>query len=556
MIENTREAILKHETIEYISYRPDWVVGKVPDLSDYRKLSVKDMKEAFTLARIGQEVGSQFLPSMYGEPTRLYFSQAIAVGAAVITRDIATKYSLDFEKYRSVLLLCPSRYGKSFLNALALIIMAGGAGKECNIGAATMPKAQIIQNKVVEMLPNTIPAVQNGLIVDSESTDKYKKIKRMATQTSKSALKWLNGGSIGMFSTNESQKNAEVAAAGAIGIGGDYCVFDELQLMTPVGFRTASRFMVEHPDTKRFCVANPLILGHLKELYDDPSTFVVHMNEVTAIIEKRFTRESIKLTGMPTYSAEYKAFVETEFPEEGSGTRFFPTMPTIYDKDKLEKPTSKMYFMGVDSAYQGGDSISVTILSYNQSDDKKWFVVEKQVDVKARHTNWGPTTNVEICLDILKLWEEYSVVAGAIDIGFGIHIYEKLRDLMPNIPLEPISYQGKPTEERLETDYNAKFAFNKRAELHMDLRDVCQKEMFYVNADSYEELVREMQEVGQSPAKQKIQIEPKKDIKARLGRSPDFLDSACLAVHAMVLSGVLGEEEQSFDYSQLMETVS
>ena len=48
-----------------------------------------------------------------------------------------------------------------------------------------------------------------------------------------------------------------------------------------------------------------------------------------------------------------------------------------------------------------------------------------------------------------------------------------------------------------------------------------------------------MGEVSQSPAKQKIQIEPKKDIKARLGRSPDAMDSMCLAIHAAVLSGVM-----------------
>ena len=149
---------------------------------------------------------------------------------------------------------------------------------------------------------------------------------------SKESLKWTNGGSIGLFSTNETKKNADVAAAGAIGIGGDYAVFDEVQLMTPVGFRTASRFMVESNDTKRFCVGNPMINGHFKELYDDPSTFVIHTNEVTAIIEERMTRRGIALTNMPTYSAEYRAFVETEFPDERSGTRFFTTLPQLWEK--------------------------------------------------------------------------------------------------------------------------------------------------------------------------------------------------------------------------------
>ena len=313
--------------------------------------------------------------------------------------------------------------------------------------------------------------------------------------------------------------------------------------MTPVGFRTASRFMVESPDTKRFCVGNPMINGHFKELYDDPKTFVIHSNEVTAIIEERMTRRGIELTGMPTYSAEYRAFVETEFPDERSGTRFFTTLPQVWDKDKLPTPFRKWYFIGIDSAYKGGDAIILTLLSLNQAGDKTWVVVEDQVNIKERHKEWTETTTVEIALDILKVWDKYEVAAGCIDIGFGIHIYEAVRSLSPDIALEPINYGTKPTEWRVESDFNAKFALNMRAELHLDLRDLCSNDLVYVAPSAYEELMRQMGEIGQSPAKQKIQIEPKKDIKARLGRSPDHLDSACLAIHAMILSGVLDGDQ-------------
>lgn len=540
---NSREDILKHETLEYIQSRPKWELGsgRVPDLSDYRKLSVDSMEEAMTLAKLGQVMVSTFLPKVHNKPTKLYFTQALIVGASLITRSMADKYHLNFEKYRSVLMVTPSRYGKSFLNAISTIIHAAANGEECQIGGATMPKAQIIQGKIVEMLPDTIAEIQSGLIIDGQEEDKFKKIKRLSTQVSKDSLKWTNGGSIGLFSTNESRKNADVQAAGAIGIGGDFAVFDEVQLMTPVGFRTASRFMVESPDTKRFCVGNPMINGHFRELYDDPKTFVVHINEVTAIIEERMTRRGIELTGMPTYSQEYRAFVETEFPDERSGTRFFSTLPSPLDPSKMPVPIRKFYFLGIDSAYKGGDSLTVSLLSFNQASEKTWFALEKQVNLKERFKGeWDERTTLEICLDIMKVWEQYNVVAGAIDIGFGIHIYEKLRDLYPNIPLEPINYTAKPTDWRIETDYNAKFALNKRAEMHLDLRDLASNDLLYIAPDCYEEILREMGEVSQAPAKQKIQIEAKKDIKARLGRSPDDMDSLCLAIHAAVLSGVLG----------------
>lgn len=555
MIINTRDSMLSHESPEYIATRPDWVFGKIPDLSDYRKLSVDTFDEAFTLARLGQEMASSVIPMLKGSPLLLTFTQALIIGAAVIDRPNAEKLGLDFEKYRSVLMVTPSRYGKSFLNAIACIIMAGGYGKEVNIGGATKDKSGIIQNKIVQMIPNTIQTIQNGLVVDNENEDVSKRIQRLATQTSKESLMWRNGGSIKLFSTNEGNKSAEVQAAGAIGIGGDYCVFDEVQLMSPVGFRTASRFMMEGPDTKRFCVGNPQINGHFKDLYDDPDTFVIHINDITAIVEGRMTRKGFNLTGIPSYSNEYRAFIETEFPDERSGTRFFGTLPDVYDESKFETPYSKQYFIGIDSAYTGADGIIVTLLSLNRNGDDTWVVVEDQFDAKKGHEDYGPGTTMDIALEILKYWDKYEVVAGCIDIGYGIHIYEKMKELYPELPLQDINFSWKPTENRIETDYNAKYAFNRRAEMHLDMKDLCENNKITIVDKCYDELMRQMREVGNTPEMNKVKIEPKAKIKARLGRSPDNLDSACLAVHAMVLSGVLSGVESLTD-TDLMEVVA
>lgn len=556
MVENTRENILKHETPEYIASRPDWVIGKVPDLSDYCRLSVDNFDEAFKLARLGQEMTSMAVPSFKGKPLKLYFTQALIVGAALIDRPHADALGLDFDKYRSVLMIAPSRAGKSFLNAIALIIMAGAAGKECQIGAATKDKAGVIQNKVVQLLPNAVPAIQDGLIVTSDDDEAVnKKIARMSTQVSKESLMWRNGGSIKSFSTNEGNKSGDVQAAGAIGIGGDYVVMDEIQLLSPIGFRTASRFMVENNDTKRFMVGNPMINGHFRDIYDDPSTFVVHSNDVTSIIEGRMTRRGFELTGIPSYSNEYRYYIECRFPDESTGTRFFSTMPQVWDKDALGEPVSKIYFMGIDSAYKGADGIVVSIMSLNtDSDGKRWCAIERQFDAKQRFTEWTESTTLDICLDILKVWDSYGCAAGCIDIGFGIHLYEKIKELYPDIAMEPINFSAKPTEWRVENEYNAKYAVNKRAEMHLDLKDLCENHLLYIAPDTYDEAIREIREVGNSPEASKVKIEAKKNIKNRIGRSPDFLDSACLAVHAMILSGSLNAGTVSDD--MLMEFIN
>ena len=160
---------------------------------------------------------------------------------------------------------------------------------------------------------------------------------------------------------------------------------------------------------------------------------------------------------------------------------------------------------------------------------------------------------MDISLDILKVWDEYDIQAGCIDIGYGIHIYEKMLQLYPELPLEAINFSAKPTEWRVESEYNAKFALNKRSEMHMDMKDLCENQLLYIAPDNYDEALREIREVGNSPEASKVKIEPKKNIKARLGRSPDFLDSACLAIHAMVLSGQINQQN---DEDMLMEFIN
>ena len=65
---NSRASMLDHEKEEYWSNRPAWVYGRIPDLSDYRKLSVDSFDEALKLARLGQEMAAGVIPRHKGKP--------------------------------------------------------------------------------------------------------------------------------------------------------------------------------------------------------------------------------------------------------------------------------------------------------------------------------------------------------------------------------------------------------------------------------------------------------------------------------------------------------
>lgn len=437
----------------------------------------------------------------------------------------------------------------SFLNAFIAIANAALGGKEVRIGGATRDKAGLIQEKIVSLLPTASKEIQDGLVITDDDGDVNKKVQRLATQASKEALAWKSGGSIKLFSTNETKKSADIAAAGAVGVGGDVVLLDEIQIMSPVGFRTASRFFMENNDTKRFCVGNPQINGHFRDLYDDPTTFVVHMNDSSAIIEGRMTRRQMELTGMPTYSNEYRSFVLTEFPPDNSGNRFFTTLPSVYDKTAFPTPSQKISFMGIDSAYKGADSLIVTIVTLNISPERIWVSLDYQEDMKTRYPVWDDTmTTLNICLDVLKLVERYGIERVSIDIGMGVQLYETLLRLSPDLDIEPVAFGSLPTEWRAETDFNAKWALNKRAEMHLDLKELCESQMMFIAPEYYDDLIKQIREVGNSEQGQKIKIEAKKEIKRRLGQSPDALDSLCLAVRSLVLSGILrGDNNTSVD---------
>lgn len=437
----------------------------------------------------------------------------------------------------------------SFLNAFIAIANAALGGKEVRIGGATRDKAGLIQEKVVGLLPSASKEIQDGLVITDDDGDVNKKVQRLATQASKEALAWKSGGSIKLFSTNETKKSADIAAAGAVGVGGDVVLLDEIQIMSPVGFRTASRFFMENNDTKRFCVGNPQINGHFRDLYDDPTTFVVHMNDSSAIIEGRMSRRQMELTGMPTYSNEYRSFILCDFPPDNSGNRFFTTLPSVYDKTAFPTPSQKISFMGIDSAYKGADSLIVTIVTLNISPERIWVSLDYQEDMKTRYPVWDDTmTTLNICLDVLKLVERYGIERVSIDIGMGVQLYETLLRLSPDLDIEPVAFGSLPTEWRAETDFNAKWALNKRAEMHLDLKELCESQMMFIAPEYYDDLIKQIREVGNSEQGQKIKIEAKKEIKRRLGQSPDALDSLCLAVRSLVLSGILrGENDASVD---------
>ena len=101
---------------------------------------------------------------------------------------------------------------------------------------------------------------------------------------------------------------------------------------------------------------------------------------------------------------------------------FFDSSPDITDNfDPIDKQLD--YFIGVDSAYKGSDSIQVTV---SVVDEKNHFTVIDSQDIKPAEWIDGITA-IEIVNKIVMIANRLNAKAIGIDSGGGAHIVQPLK---------------------------------------------------------------------------------------------------------------------------------
>lgn len=196
------------------------------------------------------------------------------------------------------------------------------------------------------------------------------------------------------------------------------------------------------------------------------------------------------------------------------------------------------YFIGVDSAYKGADSIQVTV---SVVDKKNHFTVIDTKDIKPAEWIDGITA-VEIVDKIVTLANRLNAKAIGIDAGGGAHIVQplKMRRLGGKLkcPVYDINFGGKPTEIKvIAKDPSAEYAYNRRAEMHLMLRGMMEAQRVSFVKKVWDGISRQMSFVSeiQKPEDRLVKIRPKSEIKRLLKHSPDELDSVLLSLHVAEL---------------------
>lgn len=459
----------------------------------------------------------------------LWWSQAVQYGAFLSG------------KYKTGYCVATPRYGKSFLCGVMANSFAF-EGQNCYAVGSTNEYSNIIIQHARKILVNAHTEVKSMLSFDEKDVSQVdKRLKRGLSSFSSEGFSFRNGGKLEGLSAGSNF--TDPSKIHVIGRGGNM-FGDEASDISPVALGHMARREFESDDGTKlimYLISNPRSLNNFydfmtkEDLADDE--FVMWLDVVTAMEEGSitYTKDELMKSGFTVTEESIRENLLCEFPVERSN--FFDVSPNILDKfDPNQEGLD--FFLGVDSAYKGSDSIQVTLTCVNK--DNHLFCIDTQ-DIKPKEWVDG-VTDREIVQKIVTLANRFKVKAIAIDDGGGAHIVQplKMQRLKGTLkcPVYAINFGGRVTEvKKIAHDPSAEYAYNKRAELHLMLRGMMEAQKVSFTVKVWNAISKEMSFVSeiQKPEDRLVKIRPKAEIKKLLHKSPDELDSVMLSLHAVEL---------------------
>ena len=502
----------------------DAVKGKIP--KHFKRNSIRE-REGFEKELEYYKLG--FTTALSEFNIELWWSQAVQFGAFLSG------------KYKTGYCVATPRYGKSFLCGIMANHFAY-EGENCYAVGSTQEFSGIIIQYAREILVKSHPEVKEMLTFgDSDISAVDKRLKRGLSSFSSEGFSFRNGGKLEGLSAGSNF--TDPSKIHVIGRGGNM-FGDEASDISPIALGHMGRREFESDDGRKlimYLISNPRSLNNFfdfmtkEDLADDE--FIMWLDVVTAIEEGsiKYTKEELMRSQFTITEDSIRENLLCEFPTERSN--FFEASPDILDSFDANGKNLD-YFIGVDSAYKGSDSIQVTV---SVVDESNHATVLDTKDIKPKEWIDGITA-IDIVNKIVTLANRLNAKGIAIDAGGGAHIVQplKMRRLSGQLkcPVYDINFGGKVTEiKKLAKEPSAEYAFNRRAEMHLMLRGMMEAQRVSFVRKVWDLISREMAFVSeiQKPEDRLVKIRPKSEIKKLLQRSPDELDSVILSLHCAEL---------------------
>ena len=491
--------------------------GYIP--KHYKRLSCSE-EEAMRLAKYGFKQ-----MAMYFEES-LFFTQSVIAGAVLSKR------------YNKITIITPSTYGKSFLMGRLGILLARGisadktAGEPARDGeptyvvAAVQDGTKMIMGHVVAGLQTAAPEIRRELL------NKKDQIEKLATSVSKTKVAFSKGGFVEPITTGDTYDN-NLSNNKAIGKPGNYLV-DEAALVSDDSFGELGRAELAKVDGSQYklvMISNPHKVGFFydsvteEDLADDE--IVIWMDALTAVEEGRITKQKVFRGTFAKHVSTLRRYLLCILDNDGEGMFSTPkTYEPPYEGDYIQ------YFMGVDAAYKGKDSIYASVVAVGGGK----IHAEKIYEIKKpKSSEWidGVTTE-DIIRQITRIARENDVAMACLDVGWGVWLLEGL--LRHGVNVRGINFSEAPSKDRVKArHYSATNAVNKRAEMHLDFQDLVENDILEVSPEVLHQIADALPYItSERKNNGKIAIRPKSEVKAIIGHSPDELDSLLLSIQAVI----------------------
>lgn len=409
-----------------------------------------------------------------------------------------------FQLHHRVVTICCTQYGKSLSVSLGTLTRATTFAEEFTLIAPSEKKANINMKYV------TGHAFDHDDIASQLEHSKDVK-RRLTEERSKKRITFLKGGGVQILTLDAA--NGKRAFAAAMGFGSKRIIFDEAGLVSDSLEASVVRMLgghsVDYYDTFLMKIGNPFFRNHLYTTWKDPRYHRIFIDYVRALKEGRFSPEFIEeMREKPLFDI----YFECKFPAKESvdekGYRY------LISDEVLERafvPDSQFpEFKGLKI---GGD--------IGAGGDPTVYAGRKKRFLKILRKNKSRDTMAQIgeLRSLLKETESDQDDVFLDDASVGRGITDRCEELEDLEFINPVTFGGKSSEPD-------KFK-NMRAELLFRFADWIKRGGKLPESQRAE--FQYMAEIKYKlDSSDRITIEPKDDIKKRIGKSTDEVDAGGL----------------------------
>jgi len=195
--------------------------------------------------------------------------------------------------------------------------------------------------------------------------------------------------------------------------------------------------------------------------------------------------------------------------------------------------TGALFYTGIDTAYKGKDNIITCTIAVTRD---KIHIVDLRIIDKGKIIDGETFYEIAHEIHLNMMNPRMKTKRLAIDMSFGAQIYEPLsayKKRGATYDLMGVNFQGKPTYFKTMGYTRNSIPENKRVEMYMLFREHTLHQQVYTTEAIYsriEEQLRVMEFYTKSGGR--LAMVDKKQIRKKLGKSPDEMDAVVLAFEA------------------------